>query len=133
MTVRLTRDRAKRVLRPAIIFMCAAGLLLAYLTAASAAPWPVEGSAGFVWGAGLVAVAIGYVLKSRNELSRTGVAWGLVLAIAGFLLPIVLNQLLNSDYLHRLHKLLAFVSAFVVFVAWITALKYRTRSRSSTR
>ena len=133
MTVRLTRDRAKRVLRPAIIFMCAAGLLLAYLTAASAAPWPVEGSAGFVWGAGLVAVAIGYVLKSRNELSRTGVAWGLVLAIAGFFLPIVLNQLLNSDYLHRLHKLLAFVSAFVVFVAWITALKYRTRSRSSTR
>jgi Kef-type K+ transport system membrane component KefB len=132
-TVMLTRDRAKRVLRSAIIFMCAAGLLLAYLTAASAAPWPVEGAAGFVWGAGLVAVAIGYMLKSRNELSRTVVAWGLVLAIVGFLLPIVLNQLLNSEVLHRLHKLLAFISAFVVFVAWITALKYRTRSRSSTR
>jgi len=124
-------DRTKRVLRSTIIFMCVAGLLLVLLTAASAAPWPVEGSAGFVWGAGLVAIAIGYVLKSRNELSRAVIGWGLVLAIVGFFLPIVLNQLLNSDYLHRLHKLLGFVSAFVVFVAWITALRYRTRTRSS--
>ena len=126
-------DRAKRVLRPAIIFMGVAGLLLAYLTAASEAPWPVQGSAGFVWGAGLVAVAIGYVLKSRDELSRAGVAWGLVLAIAGYVLPIVLNQSVNSDFLHRLHKLLAFIIAFFVFVAWITALKHHTRRRSSTR
>lgn len=125
-------DRPKRVLRSAIIFLCVAGLLLAYVTAASHAPWPVEGPAGFVWGAVLVAVAVGYVLKSRKELSPTGVRWGLALAIVGFFLPIVLNQLLDSDYLHRLHKLLAIVSAFVVFVAWITALKYRTRRSSST-
>ena len=126
-------DRTKRFLRSAIIFMCVAGLLLAFLTAASAAPWPVQGSAGFVWGAGLVAVAIGYVLKSRDELSRAGVAWGLVLAIMGFALPTVLNQLLNSDFLHRDHKILAFIIAFFVFVAWITALKHHTRRRSSTR
>jgi peptidoglycan/LPS O-acetylase OafA/YrhL len=126
-------DRTKRELRSAIIFMCVAGLLLAYLTAASHAPWPVEGAAGFVWGAGLVAVAIGYVLKNRDQLSATGVARGLALAIVGFLLPAVLNQLINSEELHRLHKLLAFVSAFVVFVAWITELKNRTPRRSSTR
>ncbi len=125
--------RAKRVLRSAIIFMGLAGLLLLYLTAASHAPWPVQGSAGFVWGAGLVAVAIGYVLKSRDELSRPGVAWGLVLAIVGFLLPLVLNQLVDSDFLGRFHKLLAFIIAFFVFVAWITALKHHTRRRSSTR
>jgi hypothetical protein len=126
-------DRAKRVLRPAIIFTGVAGLLLVYLTAASEAPWPVQGSAGFVWGAGLVAVAIGYVLKSRDELSRAGVAWGLVLAIVGFGLPIVLNQSVNSDFLDRFHKILAFIIAFYVFVAWITALKHHTRRRSSTR
>jgi cytochrome c oxidase assembly factor CtaG len=62
----------------------------------------------------------------------TEVRWGLALAIIGFFLPIILNQMLNSDYLHRLHKLLGFASAFVVFVVWITALKYRTRHRSST-
>jgi uncharacterized membrane protein (DUF441 family) len=107
-------------------------LLLVYLTAASRAPWPVEGSAGFVWGAGLVAVAVGYVVKSRHEFSLAGVRWGIVLAIVGFLLPIVLNQLLNSDVLHRDHKLLAFISAFFLFFVWITELKYRTRGRSST-
>jgi len=53
--------------------------------------------------------------------------------MVGFVLPIVLNQLVDSDFLHRLHKLLAFIAAFVVFVAWITALKYHTRRRSSTR
>jgi peptidoglycan/LPS O-acetylase OafA/YrhL len=125
-------DKPHRVLRSAIIFLCLAGLVLAYVTAASHAPWPVEGPAAFVWGAGLVAVAVGYVLKNRNELSPAGVRWGLALAIVGFFLPIVLNQCLNSDYLHRLHKLLAFVSASVVFVAWVAALKYRTRRRAST-
>lgn len=126
-------DRANRILRSAITFMGVAGLLLVYLTAASDSPWPVEGAAGFVWGAGLVAVAIGYVLKSRDQLSRAGVAWGLVLALVGFVLPIILNQLLDSEVLHRLHKLLAFIVAFFVFVVWITALKYHTRRRSSTR
>ena len=126
-------DRATRVLRSAIIYLGVAGLLLAYLTAASYAPWPVEGSAGFVWGAGLVAVAVGYLVKSRPELSPAGVRWGIVLAIVGFSLPIVLNQLLNSDILHRDHKLLAFISAFFVFFVWITELKYRTRGRSSRR
>jgi hypothetical protein len=110
-----------------------AGLMLLYLAAASAAPWPVEGAAGFVWGAGLVVVAIGYALKSRNELPPAGLAWGLVLAAIAWFVPLVLNQVLDWDFLHRFHKLLAFVCAFVVFVVWITALKDQTRRRSSTR
>ena len=122
-------DRVKSVLRSAITLIGLAGLLLVYLTAASDAPWPVYGAAGFVWGAGLVAVAIGYAVRSRDELSRAGVAWGLVLALVGFVLPNVLNQLLSSDFLHRSHKLLAFITAFFVFVVWITALKYHTRRR----
>jgi len=85
-----------------------------------------------VWGAGLVVVAVAYVLKCRDQLSARGVAWGLALAIVGFLLPLVLNQLINSDFLHRFHKPLAFVVAFVVFIAWITSLKYRTHRPSST-
>ncbi len=51
----------------------------------------------------------------------------------GFFVPIVFNQLLNWGVLHKLHKLLAFISAFVVFVVWIAALKDQTRRRSSTR
>jgi len=85
-----------------------------------------------VWGAVLIVLAVGYVLKNRDQLSRRGVVWGLVLAIVGFLLPLVLNQWIESDFLHRFHKPLAFVVAFVAFIAWITLLKYRTHRRSST-
>lgn len=109
-----------------------AGLLLAYLEAASAAPWPIYGAAGFVWGAGLVVVAIGYAFKSRNELPPGWLAWGLVLAAIGYLVPIALNQLLNWSVFHQDHKLLAFIGAFVVFVVWIATLKDQTRRRSST-
>ena len=49
-------------------------LLLAYLEVASAMPWPIYEAAGFVWGAGLVVVAIGYALKSREELPPGGLA-----------------------------------------------------------
>ena len=56
--------------------------------------------------------------QSRDELPRALIAWGLVLAMVGFLLPLVLNQLLNLDFLHRLHKFLAFIIAFVVFAAF---------------
>ena len=122
-------DTAKRVLRWVIV----AGLLLAYLEAASAVPWPIYGAAGFVWGAGLVVVAIGYALKSRDELPPGGLARGVVFAAIGYLLLIALNQLLNWGVLHKDHKLLAFMSAFVVFVVWIAALKNQTRRRSSTR
>jgi len=122
-------DTAKRVLRWVIV----AGLLLAYLEAASAVPWPIYGAAGFVWGAGLVVVAIGYALKSRDELPPGGLARGVVLAAIGYLFLIALNQLLNWGVLHKDHKLLAFMSAFVVFVVWIAALKNQTRRRSSTR
>jgi len=59
--------------------------------------------------------------------------WGLVIASAGFLLPLILNQLLDSEFLHRLHKLLAYITAFVALTAWVTVLKYRARRRSSTR
>jgi len=122
-------DTAKRVLRWVIV----AGLLLAYLEAASAMPWPIYGAAGFVWGAGLGVVAIGYALKSRDELPPGGLARGVVFAAIGYLLLIALNQLLNWGVLHKDHKLLAFMSAFVVFVVWIAALKNQTRRRSSTR
>ena len=81
-------DAAKRVLRWVIV----AGLLLAYLEAASAVPWPIYGAAGFVWGAGLVVVAIGYALKSRDELPPGGLARGVVLATIGYLFLIALNQ-----------------------------------------
>jgi hypothetical protein len=123
----------KKVLRWAIIFIGVAVALLAYLRIASAAPWPVYGLAGFVWGAGLVAVAICYALKSKNKLSKAGVVWGIVLAIVGYVLVIVLNQLINFSLLHKFHKILAFEGAFVSFVAWITALKYHTHRRSSTK
>jgi len=119
------------VRRWAIILVGLVGLSLVYLTIASHAPWPVYGAAGFVWGAGLVAVAICYVLTSRDEIPRTGLAWGIVLAIIGYLVPIVLNQLLNWEPVHELHKLLAFIGAFIVFIVWITAVKDRTRRRVS--
>lgn len=121
-------DAAKRVLRWVIV----AGLLLAYLEAASATPWPIYGAAGFVWGAGLVVVAVGYAFKSRDQLPPAGIAWGFVLAAIGYFALIVLNQLLNWGVLHKDHKLLAFISAFVVFVVWIAALKEQTRRRTST-
>ncbi|HMK99420.1 MAG TPA: hypothetical protein VK428_04465, partial [Acidimicrobiales bacterium] len=94
-------------------------------------PWPVYGAAGFVWGAGLVAVAIGYALKSRNQLPPGGLKWGLVLAVLGWFVPLILNQLVNWSTLHKFHKLLAFISAFIVLVVWITALKDQTRRISS--
>jgi len=71
--------------------------------------------------------------QRRDELPWGRVVWGLVIASVGFLLPLILNQVLNSDFLHRLHKLLAYVIAFVAFTAWITVLKYRARRRSSTK
>jgi|GEM_PF-2371314 len=123
----MRRDSAKRVLRWVIV----AGLLLAYLAAASAVPWPIYGAAGFVWGAGLVLVAIVYALKSRDELPPGGIARGVVLAAVGYLVLIALNQLLNLGVLHKDHKLLAFMVAFVVFIVWIAALKDQTRHRSS--
>lgn len=109
-----------------------AGLSLGYMWVASTAPWPVEGPAGFAWGAGLVAVAIGYALKSRSELPPAGLGWGLILAVIGWLVPNVLNQLLNWSTLHRFHKLLGFISAFVVLVVWTIALKDQTRRSSGS-
>jgi len=72
-------------------------------------------------------------MKRRDELSRGQVVWGLLIAGVGFLLPLILNHVLNSDFLHRLHKLLAYVTAFVAFTAWVTVLKHRERRRSSTK
>ena len=71
--------------------------------------------------------------QRRDELLWGHVVWGVVIAGVGFLFPLILNQLLNSDFLHRLHKLLAYIAAFVAFTAWVTALKYRARRRSSTK
>lgn len=68
-----------------------AGLSIGYMAAASAAPWPVYGVAGFIWGAGLVAVAIGYAVKRRHHLPPGGLKWGLVLAVLGWFVPLVLN------------------------------------------
>jgi threonine/homoserine efflux transporter RhtA len=83
--------------------------------------------------AALVAVAIGYLLRNGDELPWTLVAWGLLLAMVGFALPLVLNHVLDSDFLHRFHKILAFVIAPVVFVAWIAWMKHRTGLRSPSR
>jgi hypothetical protein len=123
----------KRILRSATIIISLIVFFLVLLTIANALPWPVYGAAGFVWGAGLVAVAVFYGLKNRDEISPTGFTWGAILAIVGYLLLIILNQLINWDYLHKDHKLLAFIFAFVFFVAWINLLKYRTRTRSSAK
>ena len=71
--------------------------------------------------------------QRRDQLPWGRVVWGLAAASVGFLLPLVLNQWLNSDFLHRLHKLLAYITAFVAFTAWVTVLKYRARHRSSTK
>jgi hypothetical protein len=71
--------------------------------------------------------------QRRDELPWGLVVWGFVIAGSGFLLPLILNQLLNLDFLHRLHKLLAYIAAIVAFTAWVIALKYRARRRSSTR
>ena len=73
-------------------------------------------------------------MKQRSdELPWGRVVWGLVIAGVGFLLPLILNQVLNSDFLHRLHKLLAYITAFVALTAWVTVLRYRARRRSSTK
>ena len=71
--------------------------------------------------------------QRRDELPWGQVVWGLVIASVGFLLPLILNHVLNSDFLHRLHKLLAYITAVVAFAAWVTALKYRARLRSSAK
>jgi chromate transport protein ChrA len=81
--------------------------------------------------AALLATAIGYVRKGSIKLPRVAIVCGAVLATVSFVVPLVLNHVMVSDFLHRFHKLLAFVSAFVVFVTWIAALRYRSRRRSS--
>lgn len=86
-----------------------------------------------VWGIPLLAAAIVYARKSREELPPAGIKWGILLSIVGFFIPIVLNQLMTSDFLYRFHKQLAYACAFLVFISWITALKYYTRRRSSIR
>ena len=71
--------------------------------------------------------------QRRDELPLGRLVWGLAIAGVGFLLPLVLNQVLNSDFLHRLHKLLAYITAFVVLTVWVAVLKYRSRRRSTTK
>ncbi len=87
----------------------------------------------FVWGVPLLAIATVYAHKSRNDLPQAGLKWGITLAIFGFLLPLILNQLISSDFLDRFHKILAVVVAFVVFVICITVLRIHTSRRSSPR
>jgi cytochrome c oxidase assembly factor CtaG len=52
---------------------------------------------------------------------------GAALALISFAVPLVLNHAIDSDFLHRFHKLSAFGSAFVVFVGWIAALESESR------
>lgn len=117
---------ANRVSRSTIILMAAAAVSLVVAMVASAAPWPVEGPAGFVWGAGLIAVGVAYLIMSRHELSPSEIAWGLVLATLSWFVPLILNQLLNFPALHRFHKLLASIVAFLMLVAWTTARRFHT-------
>ncbi|MHB8512452.1 MAG: hypothetical protein ACYDCC_09740 [Actinomycetota bacterium] len=68
--------------------------------------------------------------ERKHELRRSQVIWSLVIAAVGFLLPLILNQLLDSDFLHRLHKLLAYITAVVAFTASIAVMKHRARRGS---
>jgi len=120
------------ILRWILVFTLVAALLLVYVTVADHAPWPIYGAVGFVWGAGLVAVAAIYFLRIRRGLDSTSVKVGIAIAIAAYFLVIVLNQLVNSNFLHTNHKLLAFVAAFYAFVLWITALKFHKHRRTPT-
>ena len=86
----------------------------------------------FVWGVPLLLIATFYVRQGKEEITSAGVKWSIMLSIVGFLLPLALNQWMTSEFLYRFHKILALVLAFVVFISWITALKYCTRRRSST-
>ena len=61
------------------------------------------------------------------------VAWSLLVAAIGFVLPLALNHLLNVFWLHRLHKLLAYVTAFVAFSVFIIAANYRARRSSASK
>jgi cytochrome c oxidase assembly factor CtaG len=71
--------------------------------------------------------------QRRGELPWGQVVWGFVIAGVGFLLPLILNQVLNSNFLHRLHKLLAYLTAFVALTAWVIILRHRALRRSSTK
>ena len=66
----------------------------------------------------------------RNGFPRSEIVWGIVIAGAGFMVPLVLNQLLDSGFLHRFHKLLAYLTALVLLVAWLTVAQRRARGRS---
>ena len=66
-----------------------------------------------------------------DALSRTVIALGVVLAIVAFFIPLAFNQLVSSEVLHVIHKLLAYTSGVVVFAVWMTAMRHRTRSHSS--
>jgi hypothetical protein len=79
----------------------------------------------------LLVAAIAYVRAGSVRLPRVAVVFGTVLATVSFAAPLILNHVFDTDFLHRLHKLLAYVGAFVVFVAWVAVSKYMSRRRSS--
>ena len=65
--------------------------------------------------------------ESGSKLSRSEIVWGIVAAGLGFMVPLVLNQLLDSGFLHRFHKLLAYLTALVVLIVWMTLMQRRAR------
>lgn len=111
----------KKVSRSVKIFVGAIGLSFVVYWLADISPWPVYGAAGFIWGALLLLVGVGYLYKCRHLLTRNEIKLGLLLAIIGWFIPLILNHILNIPIWHKFHKLLAFIAAFLVLVVYVNA------------
>jgi len=59
--------------------------------------------------------------------------WGVAIAGIGFLIPLVLNHVVGWFWFHRLHKLLAYLTALLAVSLWIAMLKRRGPSGSNSR
>jgi uncharacterized membrane protein (DUF441 family) len=81
----------------------------------------------------LIALAIYYALKSRDVLAAATVTWGVLLGAIGFVLPLVLNHVLDTDFLHRFYKLIAFVAAPALFLSWIAGMRFRAHRQATKR
>jgi hypothetical protein len=68
---------------------------------------------------------------SEGHLSTRRVVWGLVIAGVAFIIPLLLNHLVNWFWLHRLHKLLAYLTALLAVALWIAMLRHRVRRPSA--
>jgi hypothetical protein len=68
----------------------------------------------------------------ERQLSAERVVWAVVIGGVGFLIPLILNHLVNWFWLHRLHKLLAYLTALLAMGLWIAILRHRARQPSAS-